>query len=356
MKDNKYLLVKGIAGLGNRIRCVLTAILYARLTGRRLIIDWRDRAYSSDGTNVFPLLFKCPLCGLKEDIPDTDSVRPSIWNGRLHESAFEMQKRHETLGSPDSWKKYSFDLSRLDYQEDILVMWSYTEQVDLLRKHFRGELGELRDASTETILRKLLREELILHPSLREKVDQVKVNRFQKETVGIHVRFTDRRTQLWTIVKKLDALLEGEPDLQIFLATDNVYIKNIFQDIYANVFTTQQIYPKSGMSMHHDEECQDRTTHGIEALIDLYLLAECTYLIIDRSSSFSYIASLLTSTASFNIVNIQSDHKKNWVRRRIERSIWLAAVRLGLFSGYLRILGRLIRLKRHSQPSKKTEK
>jgi hypothetical protein len=235
-------------------------------------------------------------------------------------------------------------------------MWSYTEHVDVLRRHFVGELGQLRDASTETILRKLLREELILHPSLREKVDQLKAHRFQKQTVGIHVRFTDKRTQLWTIIEKLDALLESEPDLQIFLATDNIYIKNIFQDLYANVFTTQQIYPKSGMSMHHDEECRDRTTHGIQALIDLYLLAECTYLIIDQSSSFSYIASLLTSTPGFNIVNIQNDHKKHWVRRRIERSIWLATVKLGLFSGYLRILRRFMLLKRYCQQSKKTGK
>ncbi len=33
MTTDKWLLVKGIAGLGDRIQCVLTAILYARPDG-----------------------------------------------------------------------------------------------------------------------------------------------------------------------------------------------------------------------------------------------------------------------------------------------------------------------------------
>src|SRR5262249_35551159 len=40
--DGKLLLVKGIAGLGNRILCALTGILYARLAGRKVCVDWRD--------------------------------------------------------------------------------------------------------------------------------------------------------------------------------------------------------------------------------------------------------------------------------------------------------------------------
>ena len=56
MNEDKYLIVKGLAGLGNRMLSALTGILYARLSGRRLIIDWRDPTYSSDGSNAGAIL------------------------------------------------------------------------------------------------------------------------------------------------------------------------------------------------------------------------------------------------------------------------------------------------------------
>ena len=57
MDDKKYLLVKGTAGLGNRLLFLLSALLYARLTERLLVVDWCDSTYSNDGSNAFPLLF-----------------------------------------------------------------------------------------------------------------------------------------------------------------------------------------------------------------------------------------------------------------------------------------------------------
>jgi hypothetical protein len=58
MKQDKFLLVKGISGLGDRIKCVLTAILYARLTGRKLIVDWTDSSYSNAGTFSVPYVIQ----------------------------------------------------------------------------------------------------------------------------------------------------------------------------------------------------------------------------------------------------------------------------------------------------------
>ena len=43
---SKYLLVKGAAGLGNRVFALVTAILYAKLSDRTIAIDWRDSQYS----------------------------------------------------------------------------------------------------------------------------------------------------------------------------------------------------------------------------------------------------------------------------------------------------------------------
>jgi len=55
--DSKYVLVKAKGGMGNRMLCALTGLLYGQLTGRKVIVDWRDQAYSKDGTNSFSKFF-----------------------------------------------------------------------------------------------------------------------------------------------------------------------------------------------------------------------------------------------------------------------------------------------------------
>lgn len=156
MSEEKYLIVKGIAGLGNRMLSALTGILYTRLTGRRLIIDWSDHYYSSDGSNVFHRYFECPLTNPTDEIPATDSVSPPIWRGNLHESAWYMRKQEGQVYNPEAWQIFSIDLERLDHDEDVIVMWTYDEKVDLLRKHFKETFAELNGISTDNMLRKLL--------------------------------------------------------------------------------------------------------------------------------------------------------------------------------------------------------
>ena len=329
IKEDKILLVKGAAGLGNRILCALTGILYARLTRRRLLIDWSDGTYSDDGSNVFYRFFQCHGCSSTDEIPVTDSVRPHIWCGHLHESSAALRKLYapKSRNSPLIWRQFSVDLSSLDYQEDVLVMWSYMEQVDTLRKHFNGEFKELRRASKKAILKRLLREDLILHPSIRERVDQVRSDWFDKKTVGVHIRYMDKKACLRLIHKRLNALLKRQPEMQVFLATDNVEIKDMFQENYSSVITTQKWYPTSGSSMHHNPECPDRTENGIGALVDMYLLAECDYLILDESSSFSYIASLLVNRSNSKVFDVQRGY---WLPPRVRHLIWL--FRIGLQS------------------------
>ncbi len=46
------LVAKGRAGPADRMFAVASAIVYARLRGRQLAVDWRDETYSNDGTNA----------------------------------------------------------------------------------------------------------------------------------------------------------------------------------------------------------------------------------------------------------------------------------------------------------------
>ena len=159
----------------------------------------------------------------------------------------------------------------------------------------------------------------------------------------MHVRYADHRVSLLAILDKLNMLLRHEPGLQVFLATDNIQIKKMFEENYPGVITTPHWYPKPGSRLHNNQDCPDPLEGGIEALVDLYLLAECTYLIIDTSSSFSYVARLLTKAPDSNIFDVKRGGKLPAPLRRLT---WKIMVRLGLFSWGLDILRRFVRIKR----------
>lgn len=346
MNENKFLLVKGIAGLGNRILSALTGILYARLTGRKLIIDWSDHYYSSDGSNVFHRYFESPLTNPMDEIPTADSVSPPIWRGNLRESAWYMRKQEGQVHNSGAWRIFSIDLERLDYDEDVIVMWSYDEKnVDLLRKHFKGPFAELNGVSTYNILRKLLRVYLLLRPEIRERVDRFKEINFGANNVGIHIRYTDHRSNIWAMLKKLNSLIKREPGLRIFLSTDNLQIKNMFEELYPGIVSTPHWYsPTPGMTIHLNRKQPDPFGSGIEALVDLYLLSECNYMIIDSSSSFSYIAKLLTNTSDANIFDVGSRGNDS---PRIRRHVTRIMFRLGLFSWGISLIGGAARIHRY---------
>lgn len=316
----------------------LTGILYARLSDRRLIVDWSDSTYSNNGFNAFPQFFLCESSGSMDEIPATGTVCPSVWQNRLNESVATMRRDHNSI--KEFRQKTSIDLRRLDYDEDILVMWSYHEHVNLLRSHFKGSYDELIQMSKEEILRMLLREDLLLQPRIHNMVTNLKNKKFRGKTVGVHIRYSDYRASLFPILDKLNTLLKHETNLQIFLATDNIQIKKMFEENYPGVITTPHWYPGPGSRIHDNRNCPDPMTSGVESLIDLYLLAECDYLIIDSSSSFSYITSFLTNTDASKIFDVSKGRKVPSILRRFS---WRVMLMLGLYSWGLNLLSKIVR-------------
>jgi hypothetical protein len=275
-----------------------------------------------------------------EYIPATDSVSPAAWHGNLNKSATSMRTPYRN--NTEFWQSTSIDLTKLDYQEDVLVMWTYHGEVNLLRDHFTGAFEELRKMSRDEILSKLLKEDLSPQPWIKNKVDEFRREQFRGKIVGVHVRYSDHRARLLAILNKLNRLINLNPGLQIFLATDNIQIKQMFEENYPGLITTQHWYPKPGSRIHDNRACPDRLASGVESLIDLYLLAECDYLIIDSSSTFSYMASLLTIAPESNVYDLKRGDKLTPLLRRMT---WRTMQRLGLYSWGLNILSKFQKTK-----------
>ena len=44
----KFVILKGVAGFGDRLQCLLQALSYAKITKRILIVDWSDNDWAHE--------------------------------------------------------------------------------------------------------------------------------------------------------------------------------------------------------------------------------------------------------------------------------------------------------------------
>jgi hypothetical protein len=87
------LVVKGSGGggLGDRLWSVLVAILYCRLSGRAIFVDWTDGLLAEQCINAFTKLFSIQGIEVMSDLPEEEvSIHPQAWRGRLRRSLHEV--------------------------------------------------------------------------------------------------------------------------------------------------------------------------------------------------------------------------------------------------------------------------
>lgn len=320
LENNKYLVVKAKGGMGNRMLCALSGILYGQITERKTIIDWRDGSYSNDGSNTFSEFFSCAGLSSESVLPEDATIQPKVWEGQLHKSMNEMICEHD----PDKHssirihRKYSVDIRRLDYDEDIVVFWYYTGRIRTLKRHLRNGLDGYARLDTNGIIRKVLTEQMLLHKDIGQKIDDFRARHWPEEKViGVHIRHTDRTINLAKYERHLRRFLKRFPDAHIFLATDNQLVNQDYRERFKRVFSTPKWYPEGMASMHQNVNCPDKVANGIEALVDMYLLAECDCLIYSGYSTFSLISRILSDAQPENIVDIDRFNTKVRLKKLI---------------------------------------
>jgi hypothetical protein len=322
--EKRFLVVKAKGGMGNRMLCAVTGILYGQITGRATVIDWRDAAYSNDGSNTFSRFFSAPQVLPETAIPSSASVRPAIWTGQLEKSMSTMLSEND----PDKHRsirihrKYSIDVRMLDYPDDIVVFWYYMGRVQALRANLQRRVNSFAGLSVDGIIRKVLIEQMRLSDEMRQRIDDFKSARgWPEKVIGLHIRYTDMKTDLGHYERALQRFLEREPSAHIFLATDNGQIELEYQQRYKNVISTPKWFPADVSTMHQNSTCPDRVLNGMEALTDMYLLADCDYLVYAGGSTFSQIARLLSDLPGEDVVDIERFDLKVRLKRLIRELV-----------------------------------
>jgi len=313
----KYLIVKGCAGLGNRLYTLSNAINYARKTNRTLIVDWKDGQFSEENTNAFNYFFK--LKGVKHinDInqikdKESKSIYPTVWNNILDTNLYDNFEQ-------DSLSIFSFIPARASKLFPRLSMthgyfrhkknknksslFNFINknnfiQSQYLPKNIKEDIIVFVDFSPK-YYKNIIRENIQLTKDVQKKInDFVIKNNLNQNSIAVHIRYTDKKPDA-TFEKLYKSIEMLNPnDKTIFLSTDNLAIQKMFINKYHSVVTTTKYLPeesKEGLhqwALYNNKEDKKKKMFE-ESIIDMWLLSKCEHLIYQKNSSFSQISRIL---------------------------------------------------------------
>ena len=318
MSKEKYLVLKGCAGLGNRLMTICNAIEYCKKTNRKLVVDWSDGVFAEKGVNIFSQFFKIDnfsAIGSVEEIKqkiDNLTCYPAVFKKNFKSDVYDnfIHAFHPFfLKIPDSllfnerlkmlrgfWldKSRAFPTSKVGFLKEVF---------DLNNSPFGHDLSVGRK---EDVLFYFdftpngLKDIFLKHISLQEDIKR-KVNSFSdeknlnKNTIGIHVRSTDKQPQ-----KTLDVLIGKIREInlvnaQIFLATDNKQVAEKIKNTFPVVVEFPKLMPDIKLGgMHLWAKYNNQLESGSrileESIMDMWLLSKCEYLLYQGNSTFSQLS------------------------------------------------------------------
>ena len=321
----KYLVLKGVAGFGNRLSAFLEAIIYAKITGRKLIIDWTDGVYAPKGVNPFFEFFECSEVSKDDVLPNTNDVFPQPWVGKADSSVVNLVKTIDASASYEYQLNeirsgLSIDVNKIDYPEKVVFFYDY--KFSMKYKVYSDKLPSAWKFSDQNdFINFLISDSLHLKKDIKDRIEEFKKNNFKNKVIGVHIRYTDNLNNnktgygsLDNYKMQIDKILQEHPDATIFLATDNIEVLNDYKHQYKNVVHTEKFYPENtNQAIHRSKVCKDRVEMGREALVDMYLLSECDYLIFYKRSSFGRFASRMADQNKVKLIDIEQHKQKIYV-------------------------------------------
>ncbi len=170
----KYLVVKGWLGFGDRLESLKMAVKYALDNNLQIYVDWTDRfiRHTDESFYTYFNLVNMPTLNSLEDIPTDATYYPSYWKDNIHQPFTDelFMKQIELnldLGILNEKKKFNADV----------IVYSC--------------IGNREYYGDSTYFANVFR---VINPKIIEEV----LNRQQKydlkNSIGIHIRGTDRIT------------------------------------------------------------------------------------------------------------------------------------------------------------------
>lgn len=266
---NKHVIIKGLAGFGNRVLTLSAAIEYAKKSNRKVIVDWCDNMYAPMGENSFYKIFqprKAALGFIEIDIvkADANDVYPKIFKGRLDERLYNLAMPHKVT---DSFKtKFTRRMSKkvlgnscfLKINHDLKLyqifnssfVFPYGKNLSIKLKQDTVVYGDFIDdkgfnAFFETF-------EFL--PHFQHEILSKLSSGNERLNYGFHIRGTDFGEDMNKVDLLIDKLKSGYINNEAFyLATDSRRIKESFQESFGSLARTNEseLPETNGVGIHN---------------------------------------------------------------------------------------------------------
>tara|TARA_B100001564_G_C20669277_1_gene685264 strand:- start:151 stop:1155 length:1005 start_codon:yes stop_codon:yes gene_type:complete len=317
--EDKFLIVKGCAGLGNRLFTILESLNYALRNNRKLYIDWSDGQFGKLNHNIFNEFFYLRHNLFIDDLanyPNYDNdCYPKLWNRNLDKNIYDLYD----VGTPNYLLKKTpnFFISiknirnknQLWVKKNVNIKYGLKDLYDCENMVFGGDLVNnlkyrtviFADFKTKTYnydLVPVIKLKSFYENEINKWSDHYKISDY----LGIHIRSSDKKPTV-SVSSFLRFLKKNLPNKKIFLSTDNSNIEFLFRENFkGNLLTFKKDIPSevSGRGIHmwgldnNDDNYKEKILK--ESIYDMWLLSKCKTLFFQGNSSFSQFSKILHST------------------------------------------------------------
>lgn len=317
----RYLVIKAKGGLGNRMLSAVTGLIYADLSGRVPVIDWRDGVYAPVGTNAYPLLFDTPITRDPADFDGATDVMPAVWSGQMKIEPRQIiednfPQHHSTA---HGYRKLCVDVARLDHPAEVAVYWSYVSKIPRLKRHLARD-ARFRGKSLDDIAADYLKRYFTPNARVRSDVARF-LDPLPRPIIGAHLRYTDMLGPLDRLKAMLGRKRAELPGAPIFLATDSAKAQANIMGDFEGVRVTPKYLPEDGSHLHLGHAGVDMTFEAENAMIDMWVLGGCDHLIYAKNSTFGVAATLIGRIPPARQVNLDAVNPKVMIKRWLQERI-----------------------------------
>lgn len=267
----KYLLVKPLGGLANRMRVIESAYSYAKSYNASLVVIWeKNGILNARYSECFT-----PIPGARIIELDYTGQTPVA---KLKRKLFDAL---EGLGLSFFAQKKLYD----NYLEKILA----NGQADEHTKTFFDELARLNKGIFLETCFEFYPNTHNYRLGIQEDIKAKAVASLQKypSVIGIHIRRTDNvdsinNSPLEKFIEQINRNLQSSPSNAFYLSTDSDEVVTELRSIFNDKIIT-------GVSVR----TRDSKEGIMSALIDLYCLSQCKVILGSYKSSFSERAAII---------------------------------------------------------------
>lgn len=288
MDEVKYIVCVNRAGLGNRLRGLVSAMRLCKLLNRKLLLYWENNQYL--GCN-FNDLFENKFEEItKEELKEIKKKNSFVYRDILEEDF----KKYDYV-ILDTWK---FVFLPNEIERDFNKTYSSNDGSNIDFEFERIPIGQ-----REKIINNL--NELIPTKRIRGIIEDFNVSNNLKDCIGLHIRRGDNKFTVDGREKvSSDELfiekIKSMPNERFLLCTDGIEIENKLKELFKERII---VYPKGNRKRSKSESVQ-------EALIDMILLSKTKKIFGSYLSTFTELAWWLSGCKSkIEIVGIENVNK-----------------------------------------------